>query len=75
MIVTANELDELVEGGCQSPGCKHVHATALYFHPRCHPEAEVEVSYTYGSAVISLSCAECDLVVVDIAVSRGKLNS
>ena len=38
------ELERMVLGGCQVPGCKHEHKKQdkLYFRQRCHPGAGLE---------------------------------
>lgn len=58
-------LDKLASEG----GLTYVNEPIL-FRPACH-KTSVDVSYTHGSGVIELSCAQCHEHVMSIAVALG----
>ena len=57
------DLDDLQ---CSNPFCTHRDEAPLYFHARCHPEADVHVGYAHG--ILAVCCAECHEIVAAIAV-------
>jgi hypothetical protein len=65
------ELERMMLGGCQVPGCKHEHKKQdkLYFRQRCHPGAGLEVFYQSGSGSVTVACRGCGLTVAVIAVA------
>lgn len=51
---------------CGMPGCEG----SIFIHPRCHPDAPVEVSYFDG--VFKVACARCSQEICSIAVASKK---
>lgn len=62
------ELEHAIEHGCSTPGCSHGH-TELFLTQRCHPRAGVDVKYTKGSGVLTITCHHCRQLVATIAVA------
>jgi hypothetical protein len=59
---------QLDQAQCNSPDCDHSgHDGGLYLHGSCHPNAQLAAYYENG--VLTLLCADCDAVVVQIAVA------
>lgn len=58
-------LDEM---GCGTPDCGHDHSI-LYLHPRCHPNAAVEVAYHKATGCIVMTCPRCKAHVAEIEVA------
>jgi hypothetical protein len=70
--ITKIQLDVIAAGGCTDPNCKEPHHGEKFFlHSKCHPAARCEVSYTRGSGVLVVSCAECHQVLAPIAVKEA----
>jgi hypothetical protein len=66
--LTKQDLEKMLRGGCQTPGCNHNHERTLYLHARCHPGAPVEASYTAGSGNLVVGCAICHKLIAVVAV-------
>ena len=55
---------------CHAEGCDHSsHDTEMYLHPKCHVGSPTWAIYEEG--VLNVKCAECDALVVRIAVDPG----
>lgn len=67
--LTVADLDHLLAGGCQAPGCDHAHSGPLFLSGRCHQGASVFVEYTAGT--LRITCATCHRPVTRIAVAPG----
>lgn len=63
------DLDAAVRHGCSNPHCTHQHVDTLHIAARCHPKAHQEVTYTLNSGVVRVICAECDMLILEIAVA------
>lgn len=65
MTLTRRQLDQ---AQCEVPDCKHdSHDSKLFLHSRCHPKAPTWAVYEAG--VITVLCAECDELIIEIAVA------
>ena len=65
--LTRAELDLGRCANCDDP--THAHEP-LYLHPRCHPGAEVTVSYHAGVLTVGCAFATCGKLVTEIAVAE-----
>jgi hypothetical protein len=63
------DLDEL---RCGNPDCPHQDHPQIHFHPRCHPDASLEIFYEKASSHLVIECANCEEEVVRIRVT-GKV--
>lgn len=70
MPLTKIQLDLMIAGGCDTPGCKHEDHGTLFLHPRCHPNTKMEISYTVGSGVLVIACLKCHKLIAEIKVSE-----
>jgi len=68
MTVYLEDLQDLVRGGCQTPGCTHNHDRMVAV-ARCHPKARVDAIITASKGVIDLRCGQCERAIVTIAVA------
>jgi len=58
---------------CHAEGCDHSsHDTEMYLHPRCHVGSPTWAVYEDG--VVNVKCAECETLVVRIAVAPGTVS-
>jgi hypothetical protein len=70
-----HQLDEAVNGGCQTPHCSHAHGGELFLTPRCHPGVGVRIESMedlHGlpcGAVVGLRCWKCQAPVVEVALT------
>lgn len=66
--LTRPDLDAVMAHGCGNPHCEHKHTLEpLFLHSRCHVDSPIEASYFDG--VLTVSCMECQKVIVTIAVA------
>lgn len=72
MAVFMEDLEKMIAKGCQTPGCTHDDHGTLFLQARCHPKADIEVSYTKDSGELLVACAECHKAIVRVAVARLK---
>jgi hypothetical protein len=63
------QLQKLLECGCQQPGCNCVPET-LVIHSRCHPEAGCDAFIRKGSDAMLFLCRKCKQVVIAVAVAK-----
>jgi len=64
------EIEKMLERGCQVPGCACGGGTdRLFLESRCHPKAGVDVCYTKGTGVLTISCHQCQRLVVEVNVA------
>lgn len=52
---------------CATPGCTEPHGP-LVMHSRCHPKSPTWV--TYADGVMTVSCAKCDTMIIEVAVAN-----
>ncbi len=65
-ILYQEDFDELVQQGCDTPGCtEHVH-DRLYLGNSEHG-AEVRVFYSYVDSTLTIECAEHPVMTVAVA--------
>lgn len=65
-ILYQEDLDELVQKGCDTPGCTEpVHNTLYLGHSK--PGVEVRVFYSYVDGTLTIECEECPIMTVAIA--------
>jgi hypothetical protein len=65
MAITQEVMSGVSCSGCQDENCGDI----FYFHSKCHPETPTWGRYVHG--VLELVCAECDDMIVRIAVATG----
>lgn len=68
--ITLPTLEKMIGQGCQAPGCDHKHDPTLFLHSRCHPEGEVEVSYTKDDGFVLVACRECGKEIAKVKVAK-----
>lgn len=70
-MITQKDLDKFAEAGCQQPGCTEKHDGTIFLRGRCHSNNRgVDVSYTYGTGVLEISCIACKQVVAVVKVAK-----
>jgi hypothetical protein len=65
MALTREQLDV---AECGVPSCTHDHSV-LFFHGKCHGNADVDVQYTKATGVLTITCNRCHGHVIDIQVA------
>lgn len=70
MALTVSDLELSI---CEDPHCNHEHST-LYLHAQCHKRSPVSVSYTKGSKVLRVECAECGRLIAEVVVGEAEVN-
>lgn len=71
MPVKQVDLDAIAAQGCecQDAECK-CGIGPYFFHARCHPEGEIEVSYVRGSGILRIGCRECSQDIANVEVAE-----
>ena len=68
-MIYREQLDHMVEQGCQEPDCKHqAHDEPMYLHQKCHPGDGQYLLYYNG--VMKALCKTCKALVQEVAVAR-----
>jgi hypothetical protein len=65
--LTRTELDQI---GCENPDCDHREDPELFLHSVCHPNVPTWVSYDRLVGALTVRCADCERVVVVVAVQE-----
>jgi hypothetical protein len=65
MAITQEIMSAVSCADCEDENCNDV----FYFHSKCHPEIPTWGRYVHG--VLELTCAECEDVIVRVAVATG----
>jgi hypothetical protein len=63
--LTRRQLDA---AGCSTPDCGHDH-TLLFFHGRCHPQADTDAYYDKRDHCVHIICAACEKPISTIKVA------
>jgi len=65
-MLSAAELNTMT---CSNPSCTHRGHPQLYLHGTCHPRSAAWVRYEPARQALIVECAQCDGVIVEIAVA------
>jgi hypothetical protein len=63
---TRTELDQI---GCARPGCDHTAHDGLFLHCADHEDASSWIEYRAVSGTLRVTCAQCDALLLAIAVA------
>jgi hypothetical protein len=71
-ILTRKELDQILAGGCTTPGCKHQHEqlSEIFLHCRRHLEAGADICYS-AEGILKITCRSCAREIGYISVADG----
>lgn len=65
--MTLEELFQSASGGCQMPGCEHVHDnTPLVLTSVCHPGDGTKFTIDVVKKTMKVDCATCDKPIIII---------